>query len=135
MRLLLLCALLAGCSSTPTAVSDTAPVPTNRVLSQAYAKPGKDTGTAVLIRDKFMGGFACNWTMAVNGADIAELSPGESIVVYPPAGEVFVSTRPTALLCAGTVLETSFVLQPGKTRTIRHSADWQGTMRLQSSTY
>lgn len=135
MRILVSAVLivLTGCSSTPMTAGESAPVPADRILSQAWARPGKDTGTLVLKRDGGFGGSGCNWTVSVNGADIAVLATGETFAIYPPAGELFVSARPRAALCPGATVNMNLILQPNKVRFVRLSMDWTGSVTLQQT--
>lgn len=127
-------ALLAGCSTTPLATSDTAPVPPERLLSQAYSKPGKETGTLVIKRDTGLAGSACNWIISYNGTDLAILASGESFALHPPAGEATVGARPRAALCPGTMIETTILISPGKVRAMRLGMDWNGVVRFGPTT-
>ena len=128
----ILAVAMAGCSNQPIATSQAEPVPKNRMMSMAYAAPTGSSGTVIVKRDTGLMGGGCNWVAAVNGTDIASMAPGEIIVTHPPAGEVFVSVRPTAALCPGGLLEATTKLEPGKTKAFRMGMEGlAGTFRLQ----
>lgn len=127
----LLCAVVvAGCSTQPVATSKTTPVPADRVLSTAYSKPAKDSGTLVVKRDSGLIGSGCNWTVSINGGDIAVLASEESVALYLPPGEAIVGVRPKVALCAGALIETEVMIHPGRVKALRLSVDWTGTFRL-----
>lgn len=127
----LFCAFVAaGCSTQPIATSQTSPVPADRVLSTAYSKPTKDSGTLVVKRDAGLIGSGCNWTVSINGGDIAVLASEESVAAYLPPGEAIIGVRPRASLCAGALIETEVMIHPGRVKALRLSVDWTGTFRL-----
>lgn len=89
MRKLLLfvgaCLAIAGCSSTPTSVSEARPV------APEYVYGGKSSGQQdeaklMVVRDSGFTGGGCRFGLFVDGQRLADLDPKETVTVYVKPG-------------------------------------------------
>lgn len=126
-------ASLAGCATQPVPLAEAARVPPDRVHTTKWAAPGNGTGTLVMKRDSGFTSGGCNFTVSVGGTEVVTLAPGEAHTIYPPAGQLLVGARPKAALCAGGLMETVVVMQPGQVEAVRISIDIASGARLQRS--
>lgn len=129
---LLLAACLVGCSTSPIPTSQASRVPADRIHSEAFSKPGSNTGTLVVKRDTGLTGSGCNYTISINGGELFTIGSGEVHAVYPPAGKVFVGAYPKWPLCPGGLAEVQVNIEAGKTEALRLGMDGlTGTFRIQ----
>lgn len=93
--------ILAGCSTTPTPLSEATLTPGARIY--AYSTKEATTGTLIFVRDSGIFGSALDHHVSINGKKTASMAPGEKTTIYLPAGEYVISVIPTDLF--GTVAE------------------------------
>lgn len=105
---------VTGCATQPVSNTDAKPVPEKRILNKEIIKQADGTGKVILKRDTGYMGSACNIRVYADGKEIADLSAGEIISIYPLVGEHIFSAWPKGV-CGGGMVEISGNVTKDKT--------------------
>lgn len=88
---ILAAAICAGCSTSPTAVTEMTRPASGVQWTDAK---GDDTGELVVVRDKGFRGFAATLRLVVDGEKVCTLENGEGVKLRAPVGMTTVTIRP-----------------------------------------
>lgn len=110
--------LLTGCATQPIATSAAKPVPTERILNSAYLQHAPNTGEVTVKRDTGMTGSGCAKKVFADAKPVAELDPGEKVVMYLPEGDHIISAISNNP-CGGGMIETRVSVKTGGSYTYR----------------
>jgi len=126
--------LLSGCaiSTTPIRNSAATPVPHERIFSVAYETPEAGDAHIIVKRDGGLYGYACDFTVRINGSLLAVLRPAERIDLYLKPGSYILGASQGCGQSA--VVEIEAQVQAGDIKTYRLAVDGQfgesGTFRF-----
>lgn len=82
---------LAACSTSPVPLSRAKPAPVERVVSNQFTKPSEGAQEFALVRDSGVYGAALKAVVWVDGVRTAELNTSETVKLYLPKGQHFLS--------------------------------------------
>lgn len=111
--------LVSGCATDPIPTSEAAPVPSERILTTKFSRPGQGTGEVIVKRDVSIGGYGCSWRVFVNGGAVADLRPAEKVVLHLPTGDHILGAEPVGAICGGRMSEVKTTVKAGETATFR----------------
>jgi hypothetical protein len=99
------------------------PVPRQQIIDTRYLKRTAAAGEVIIKRDSGVAGAACTIRASIDGLAMADLSPGEKIVLYLPEGDHIFSAKRNGLCGVGTMMtETKGTVEAGKILLLRIGA-------------
>jgi hypothetical protein len=105
-------ALLASCATSPVPNEAAAHVPSDRILAPGLITTTAGTLAVTIKRDSGFLGGACSARAYVDGKPVADLRPGERVVVHLAPGDHIFSAQPNGV-CAGRMSEVRATVKPG----------------------
>ncbi|UBB26331.1 hypothetical protein LAG73_04385 [Pseudoxanthomonas japonensis] len=127
--------LAMGCATRPVALTDTQPVPAERVF--AYNQPiDTPSGTLVVVRDVGHMAGGCPLAFYIDGVLTAHLRTGEATTLTVPAGSHILGAGPAGKgMCAWTDeeanrRETAHTIEPGSQSKIRLALTREGVYQV-----
>jgi hypothetical protein len=122
-------AMLAGCATSPTPLSEADPVPSTRLFS--YQQPISSQSILIVTRDTGFVGGGCNTTISIDGRKSAEIGSGETAKFFVPAGDHIIS----ASACGSGLKEREASIKEGSTKRFRISIDSAMSMDLSPTSF
>lgn len=127
--LVVMAALLVGCSTSQVPAENAKPVPPDRVLAFS-TKPSGPYGTVIVTRDTGFVGGACYVGVLVDGKFSARIDTGEVVRLHVPAGEHLIGLsgdeRSGGTCSWGSLRkEQSTIVQDGSVKKFRIGGDTQ----------
>jgi hypothetical protein len=113
--------LLVGCSTLPT-VSDTTPVPTDRMRTP-FASPTQESAKLVLLRDTSAAGGMVAYVIIVNGTEAARIRTGERAELYVPQGDTLIEIRHPSVHFGAAGDSATLTAKPGMAYFFRINSD------------
>jgi hypothetical protein len=102
---------LSGCSTSVITSEQAEQVPESEIL--AFAKPAAaDDARITFVRDAGLNGIACDFTVFINGFEVASIGASEAVTFYHPPGQAILGVS-TGTICTGAHQELSVNLEPG----------------------
>jgi hypothetical protein len=132
MTVIALAVVATGCASSPVKVSESHPVPADRLLPglSAFAQPSDTTAKIIVIRDSgFIGGGA-RTKLLIDGVPVAKLRTGERVQCFVKAGDHILGVTPEPNLGAADA-EIQSIVAAGRTYHFRISVTASSTLRIQ----
>jgi len=126
---LLAVAVLSGCGTTPTLMSEAKPVPPDRILAKLSAKSGTPA-TLTVVRDSGLQGIEHVFELWVNGHQIASLRAGEFHSIPVDPGSAFIEIRMFNITGTVAPVQVETVFEPGKRYVYRAGIDGQVKLHL-----
>lgn len=99
-----------------------------------WASPQPGAGMLIVKRDRGLMGSGCDASVYIDGEKIGELSPGEKLTMYVPAGERMIAAV-NGSLCGGAVNEAAVVIAKEQQRTYRIAIGDAGAIFLQPTAF
>ena len=125
---LIFLSLLAGCTTTPTEISEASTPPANRVLASLPVTSAAPSYLTV-IRDSGLHGAEHVFEISVNGTLLVELRQGEKFSTPVNPGTVFIEAQMHNILGSVPPVQVETIFAPGKTYVYRVGLD-ELTLRL-----
>jgi len=110
-------AVCSGCATAPVPTSNAKDIPQNRILSQQYLEQNPNSGEVIVKRDTGFFGSACSSRIFVDGIAIANINPGEKIILYLPLGEHILGSD--SGICGGGLSEISILAKKDRVLILR----------------
>lgn len=132
---LLIVTFLAGCSTTPTLLSEAKYTPKERILG--FDNRVDNYANLVLIRDKGFVGSGCYINVFINGNEAAKLETKEYVSLYAPSGNILVGASIQGKgLCSFNAprREREFTLNNGEKKVLRLFIDQNGNTDILPTT-
>ncbi len=136
MALVVGCAALSGCATTPTPPSNAAHVPADRLLAFQNKTP-KATAVLIATRDQGFIGGGCFVSLTIDGVLAARIDPGETAKFYLQPGEKLLTVGRDALgapLCSlgkDNFANRETILKPGEEKSFRLMTNTDGQFDIQ----
>lgn len=130
--LLVIVAMLSGCSTSPVSSESATPVPAERL--HAFQDQGDGGARFAVTRDEGVFGSGCRTDTAIDGEHAAEIGPGETATFYLKPGRHIVGINSRGI-CMGGLKEAEFVARKGEVTRYRISIDSTGTMDISPTAY
>jgi len=127
-------AVLGGCATTPTPTSEAKPVPIDRILNGALARPSTGAVPVTIKRDTGFMGSACAARVFVNGAAVAELHTGELVTVYLQPGDYGFGVVATGI-CGGGTAEMRTTIKSGAPLNVRVGSGQSGDLVITPTSF
>ncbi|QJP08373.1 hypothetical protein [Pseudomonas multiresinivorans] len=102
---------LVGCSTSAVDPAKADRVPAESLY--AFQKPSNANDARIIFtRDSGLNGYACDYTLFINGTKAASVGLSETATFYVTPGPAIIGFEPTSI-CSGTLQELSVELKPG----------------------
>ena len=138
IKIVAICSILlivSACATMPVPLSDSAMIPTERLLPgyQAVSKPGEGKAKVVIVRDSGILGSGVKAKILVNGEGVGLLWSGERLEFYLPLGDYILGVVPQPQL-GGALQENSYSFKEPKTYFFRFSVSMSEGAMLRPTT-
>ena len=125
---------LGGCATTPVPTSEARPVPLERIQNPTLVKKQQGYGEVTIKRDEGISGSACNTQIFVDGKPVADIAPGEKVVLYLPEGDHMLAAIARGI-CGGGLVEAKVSASEKRSPVYRVSYGSSGEFSLQLTAF
>lgn len=109
-------------------------MPLERITARGLVVAQAGTAPLTIKRDQGLSGAACRTRVFVNGAQAAEVGPGERVTFHLAAGEHMLAILAGGI-CGGGLTEAKVSMQQGRPQVYRISYGTAGEFVLQTTSF
>lgn len=105
--------ILSSCATTPVTNAAAVDVPAKRIVDSTLMQPMSNSGEITVKRDNGLTGSGCSTRVYIDAKPVADINPGEKVVLHLSTGEHIISAAQTGVCGSGAIVETKVTVQSG----------------------